>query len=100
MSEKLNSLEALLLHEVQDLYSAEKQLVKALPKVVKSASAPNLRSAIEQHLQQTEEHVSRLEQVFQLLGAEATESTCKGMKGIISETNQILKEDGSPETRD
>jgi ferritin-like metal-binding protein YciE len=98
--EKLNSLETLLLHEVQDLYSAEKQLVKALPKVAKKASSPQLRSAVEQHLEQTEQHVNRLEQVFELLGASPKEHTCKAMKGLIKEADDIISEDASPATRD
>jgi ferritin-like metal-binding protein YciE len=97
---KLNSLEVLLLHEVQDLYSAEKQLLKALPKVVKKISSPLLRSAVEEHLQQTEEHVDRLEQVFELLGADAKTRTCKGMKGLISEADEMISERASPAARD
>ena len=65
--EKINSLEGLLLHEVKDLYSAEKQLVKALPKVARKATSPELKSAVEEHLAQTEEHVNRLEQIFEML---------------------------------
>ena len=98
--EKITSLEDLLLHGVQDLYSAEQQLVKALPKVAKKISSPQLRSAVEEHLQQTEEHVNRLEQVFELLGAPAKSKTCKAMKGLINEADQILKEKGSAETKD
>lgn len=98
--EKLNSLEDLLLHEVQDLYSAEKQLVKALPKVAEKVTSPQLRSAVEEHLQQTEEHVNRLEQVFELLGAPAKAQTCKAMKGLIKEADEILKEDAPAETKD
>lgn len=98
--EKLNSLEALLLREVQDLYSAEQQLVKALPKVAKKASSPELRTAVEEHLAQTGEHVNRLEQVFELLGAPAKATTCKAMKGLIAEADEVLKEKATPETRD
>src|SRR5262245_58083141 len=98
--QKLNSLENLLLHEVQDLYSAEQQLVKALPKVAKKISSPQLRAAVEEHLQQTEEHVNRLEQVFELFGVEPKARTCKAMKGLINEADQILKEDAPPETLD
>jgi len=97
---KLNSLETLLLHEVQDLYSAEKQLVKALPKVAKKVSSPQLRSAVEEHLQQTEQHVNRLEQVFGLLGADPKARTCKAMKGLINEADEMMSEKASPATRD
>src|SRR5204863_6975227 len=98
--EKFNSLETLLLHEVQDLYSAEKQLVKALPKVAKKVSSPELRSAVEQHLQQTEQHVNRLEQVFGLLGVDPKARTCKAMKGLINEADEMISEDASPAARD
>ena len=98
--EKLNSLETLLLHEVQDLYSAEKQLVKALPKVAKKVTSPQLRSAVEQHLQQTEQHVNRLEQVFELLGASPKEHTCKAMKGLIKEGEDYVKAGGDDSVRD
>jgi len=98
--EKLNSLKNLFVHEIQDLYSAELQLTKALPKVAAKATSPELKNAVEEHLAQTEEHVSRLEQVFHLLGEEPTELTCKAMKGLIKEAKDILKEEASPETRD
>ncbi|HET7626198.1 MAG TPA: ferritin-like domain-containing protein [Verrucomicrobiae bacterium] len=98
--EHIKSLEGLLLHEIQDLYSAEKQLVKALPKVAEKASSPQLKSAVEQHLQQTEEHVNRLERVFDMLGAPAKTTTCKAMKGLINEAEELLKIKGPDETRD
>jgi len=98
--EKLNSLEELLLHEVKDLYHAEKQLVKALPKVAKRVSSPELRNAVEEHLSQTEQHVNRLEQVFQLLGAEAKATKCKGMHGILAEAEDVMDQKGTPETLD
>jgi ferritin-like metal-binding protein YciE len=97
---KFNSLEGLLLFEVKDLYNAEKQLVKALPKVAKRASSPELKNAVKEHLQQTEGHVSRLEQIFQLLGQPAKGIKCKGMQGILEEADEVLKEKGSPETLD
>src|SRR6266704_1680290 len=80
--EKLDSLQSLLLHEVKDLYHAEKQLVKALPKVAEKASSPQLKNAVEQHLQQTEGHVNRLEEIFRMLGEPAKGTKCKGMAGI------------------
>ncbi|MEY2467288.1 MAG: hypothetical protein QOD03_1809 [Verrucomicrobiota bacterium] len=97
---KLTSLEDLLLHEVQDLYSAEKQLIKALPKVAEQISSPELKTAVEEHLAQTEEHVNRLEQVFTLLGAEAKATTCKAMKGLLKEADDLLGEDAPPATKD
>ena len=98
--EKIDTLEGLLLHEVKDLYHAERQLVKALPKVAEKASNPRLKSALEEHLQQTEQHVNRLEQVFQMLGEPAKGVKCKGMEGILDEGEEVMKLKGSPETRD
>jgi len=98
--EKMNSLEDLLLHEVQDMYSAEKQLVKALPKVAEKASSPELKSAVEEHLQQTQGHVKRLEQVFEMLGHPAKAKKCKAMAGIISEAEDAMEQKGTPETLD
>src|SRR5258707_3762122 len=98
--QRIESLENLLLHEVQDLYHAEKQLVKALPKVAKKASSPQLKDAIEEHLEQTEGHVNRLEQVFQILGQPAKGVRCKGMQGILEESEETLSFKGTPETLD
>lgn len=98
--ERLESLEHLLLHEVKDLYHAEKQLIKALPKVAKKASSPQLKSAVEEHLQQTETHVNRLERVFEMLGQPAKGVKCKGMKGILEEGEDDMSQKGTPETLD
>jgi len=98
--QKLDSLESLLLHELQDLYNAEQQLVKALPKVAKKASSPQLKSAIEEHLSQTEGHVQRLEQIFEILGEKAKGAKCKGMEGILDEGEEVMKFKGTPETLD
>ena len=100
MTERIDSLESLLLYELKDLYSAEKQLVKALPKVAKKASSPQLKSAIEEHLQQTEGHVNRLEQIFELFGQSAKAQKCKGMEGILEEGEETLELKGTPETVD
>ncbi len=98
--DKMETLEHLLIHELKDVYNAEKQLVKALPKVAKKASAPELKQAIEEHLEQTEEHVSRLEEVFEMLGQSAKSVKCKGMEGILEEGEEALKMKGSPDTLD
>ena len=100
MFEKLNSLDDLLLHEVQDMYHAEKQLVKALPDVAEQATSPELKSAIEEHLQQTKVHVNRLERIFEMLGQEPKATKCKAMKGILDEGEDTITEKGSPETLD
>lgn len=97
---KMNSLKDLYLHELSDLYDAEQQLTKALPKMAKGASAPSLKSAFEQHLTQTEEHVERLEQVFKIAGEKPKRITCKGMKGLLEEGEETLKEDGDPAVKD
>lgn len=100
MFEKLNSLDDLLLHEVQDMYHAEKQLVKALPDVAEQAASPELKSALEEHLQQTKVHVNRLERVFEILGQEPKATKCKAMKGILDEGEDTTSEKGSSETID
>jgi len=98
--DRIDTLENLLIHEIKDLYSAEKQLVKALPKVAKKAHSPQLKQAIEEHLEQTEEHVNRLEQVFEMLGQSAKAVTCKGMEGILDEGEDAMSMKGTPETLD
>jgi len=98
--ESMDSLESLLIHELKDVYSAEKKLVKALPKMAKKASAPELREAFEEHLQQTEEHVSRLEQVFEMIEEKPKAMKCKGMEGIIEEGEEAMKLKGTPEALD
>jgi ferritin-like metal-binding protein YciE len=100
MFEKMNSLDDLLLHEVQDMYHAEKQLVKTLPDVAEQATSPELKSAIEEHLQQTKVHVNRLERIFEMLGQEPKATKCKAMKGILDEGEDTITEKGSPETLD
>jgi len=98
--ERIDTLEALLLHELKDIYHAEQQLVKTLPKVAKKAATPQLRQAIEQHLEETKEHVNRLEQAFEMLGQSAKAVKCKGMEGILDEGDEIMSEKGTPETLD
>lgn len=90
----LNSLEDLYVDQVRDLYSAESQLVKALPMMAKAASSPELRQAIEMHLRQTEGHVQRLEQIAQGLSTRPSGKTCKAMEGLIAEGQEVLKEKG------
>jgi ferritin-like metal-binding protein YciE len=91
---KLDSLENLYREQLRDLYSAEKQLTVALPKLAEGASSSNLRKAFEQHLRQTEQHVNRLEQIFQEIDLKPGRKKCKGMEGLIKESEEILKEDG------
>jgi len=91
---KLDTLENLYISELRDLYSAENQLLKALPKMAKGASSNELREAFEEHLEQTRSHVERLEQIFEQLDESPKGKTCHGMKGLIEEGSEILKEDG------
>jgi ferritin-like metal-binding protein YciE len=98
--EKIETLEELLIHELKDVYHAEKQLVKMLPKVAKKASAPELKAALEEHLRQTEGQVQRLDEVFELLGEPAKAVKCKGMEGILEEGEELLQQKGTSETLD
>jgi ferritin-like metal-binding protein YciE len=91
---KLDTVEKLYISELRDLYSAENQLLKALPKMAKAASAQGLKDAFETHLEQTKGHVERLEQIFEQLDESPKGKTCHGMKGLIEEGSEILKEDG------
>jgi ferritin-like metal-binding protein YciE len=91
----LNSLQDLFIDEIKDLYSAEKQLIAALPKMAKSATNPELKSGILEHLEQTKGHVARLEQVFEIIGEKAQPKTCKAMQGLVEEGSEVLEEKGS-----
>lgn len=91
---KLDSLETLFVEELRDIYNAENQLVKALPKMAKRASSEELKQAFEEHLGQTKEHVERLEEIFEGLDKSAKGKTCKAMKGLVEEGSEILEEDG------
>jgi ferritin-like metal-binding protein YciE len=97
---KLNTLEELYVSELRDLYSAENQLLKALPKMAKEASSPELKDAFEKHLEQTKGHVERLEELFEQLDESPKGKTCHGMKGLIEEGSEILKEDGEDSVLD
>jgi len=97
---KLDTLEQLYISELRDLYSAENQLLKALPKMAKGASSPELQDAFEKHLEQTKGHVERLEQIFQQLDESPKGKICHGMKGLIEEGSEILKEDGEDSVLD
>src|ERR1700716_3052311 len=96
----MDSLKDLYVDELKDLYNAENQLVKALPKMAKKASAPELRRAFESHLEQTKVHVDRLEKIFKGLGEKASGKTCKAMKGLVEEGKGIIEEDGDDSVLD
>src|SRR5437868_6650747 len=91
---KLDKLQKLYINELRDLYNAENQLLKALPKMAKAASSPELKQAFEKHLKQTKSHVERLEEVFKDINEKPKGKTCHGMKGLIEEGSEILQEEG------
>jgi len=97
---KVTSLDQLLQQELQDLYDAEKQLVRALPKMAKAASSEELREAITEHLEVTKGQVERIEQVFEALGAKAKSRPCAAMKGLISEGQEVTEEDAPEALKD
>jgi ferritin-like metal-binding protein YciE len=97
---RLESLEDVLHEQVMDLVSAEKQLVTALPKVAKAAQSPELKKAIEEHLEETKIHVKRLDEVKSALGMSGATTTCKAMQGLVAEGEEILSEDGDPIAKD
>ena len=95
-----NRLKHLYVEELKDLYSAESQLVKALPKIAKAATSEDLRAGFEAHLNQTKEHVARLEKIFKALGESPKGKQCKGMEGLIKEGAEMIEEDPAPEELD
>jgi ferritin-like metal-binding protein YciE len=97
---KLQSLDDVLMEQLADLHSAETQLVEALPKVANSASTPELRTAIEEHLEQTRGHVQRLEKAFSHLGASVPKEHCKGMEGLLHEGDKVIETKGEPAAKD
>jgi ferritin-like metal-binding protein YciE len=96
----IDSLRDLYVDELRDLLSAENQLIKALPKMAKAANSPQLRSAFEQHLEQTRQQEERLQQIFQTMGVTARAKKCKGMEGVIAEGQEMLSEDLDPQVKD
>lgn len=97
---KFTSMEELLINELQDLFSAETQLVDALPKMQNAASSPELKNALKKHLEETREQVKRLETALGHLQAETSGVTCKAMKGLIAEGEEILKSQSSAILKD
>ena len=97
---KLSTLQDLFVEQLQDLHDAENQILKALPKMAKAASAPELRQAFEEHLEQSRAHVERLDQVFKQLDAKSKGKPCKAMQGLITEGEELIKEKADPAVRD
>ncbi len=97
---KLENLKDLLEHELQDLYSAEKQLTEALPKMAKSAKSPILKAAFESHLKQTEIQIERLEKVASEIDVDIKGEECKAMRGLIKEGSDMMKENAEDAVHD
>ena len=96
----LDNLGNVLTLQLRDLYSAEQQLIEALPKMEEAAASPQLKQAFRTHLAETRQHKTRLEQAFRMLNQEATTETCDAMKGLISEGEEVVDLDGDPEVKD
>lgn len=98
---KLENLHSLLVEELQDLYSAENQIIEALPDMIEEASSPDLKNALQHHLEETRGQVRRLDQIFsQLPNIKKDGKTCKGMKGILKDGQDLLDTDAEPEVLD
>ncbi len=97
---KLNTLQDLYIEELRDIYSAENQLLKALPKVAKAATSEELRSALEDHLEQTKEQIERLDEVFQNLDTTSKGKKCLAMEGLVKECEELLEEEMEDSVKD
>lgn len=96
----LRTLHDLYVDELRDLYNAENQLLKALPKMAKAANSPELKSAFEEHLEVTKEQVSRLEQIFEKLELSPKGKKCKAMEGLLAEGKEVIEEEADPDVKD
>ena len=96
---KITSLDQLLEDELKDIYSAESQLLKALPKMVQAAESKDLRASFEKHLEQTQTHIRRIEEICKDLNVEPSGKTCAGMGGLIKEGEEVIESDMDPEPK-
>lgn len=96
----INSMKQLLIHQLKDLYDGEHQLLEALPTMIKQATNKRLIEVLEEHYEETQTQVMRLEEIFDHLSEEPERKTCQAMKGLITEANQAIKEAGYKTTRD
>lgn len=96
----VSSIEELLISELKDIYSAEKQITKALPKLAKAATSPELRAAFESHLEETKGQIERLDQIFESLGKPSRGKLCHGMQGVLEEGAEVLEDTDKGEVRD
>ncbi len=97
---KIENLEQLFQEQLRDLYDAEKQLVRALPKMAKQAASEELRAALNEHLEVTKKQVERLDQVFETTGGKPKSHPCLGMRGIVEEGKEVMQKDANPELMD
>ncbi len=97
---KLGSFQDLFVDQLKDVYSAERQIIQALPKMAKAASDPQLQQAFQEHLEQTQHQKDRLDQIFQNLGASSGRKKCVGMEGLINEGQELIDNGGAPEVID
>ncbi|HEX3470092.1 MAG TPA: ferritin-like domain-containing protein [Silvibacterium sp.] len=96
----VETMQDLLIDELKDLYSAEKQIVRALPKLAKAATSPDLKQALTNHLKETEGQVTRLEQIAEMVSKKLTGKTCVGMKGVLEEGSEVLADTDKGTVRD
>jgi ferritin-like metal-binding protein YciE len=99
-SMKLENLQQLFVKELRDLYDAENQITDALPKLIDAAQHSDLKNALQQHLNVTQQQIARLDHIFQMLNEKPAGETCKGMKGVIKEGDEIVSQGGDPSTVD
>ena len=97
---KITTLEEAYVEQLRDLYSAENQLIKALPKMAKAANNPELKAGFEEHLEQTKEHASRLEEIFEELDERPTGKKCQAMAGLVEEGSEAISEKATPAVKD
>lgn len=97
---EIDSLRKLYIEDLKDIYSAEKQILQALPRMAKKTKNPELRKAFEMHLEQTRIQVERLDRIFEMLGKSSRGKKCKGMEGLIEEGKEMMQEDMEPEVLD
>lgn len=96
----IESLDDLLLHEMQDIYDAEHQLTEALPEMEKAASSSDLKKAFKSHLEQTKNHIQRLEEAFEMIDKKAKREKCVAMQGLVKEGSKMIEEDAEPAVKD
>jgi len=96
----VENIEELLISELKDIYSAEKQITKALPKMAKAATSSDLKAAFESHLEETNGHIERLEQIFETLGKSGRGKVCHGMQGVLEEGSEVLEDTKKGDVRD